>query len=343
MSTGEKDDLYLRLDSALHLRAELLDAEHSSALRLFNGLIEGGPQVVVDLYARSLVLFGYAESEGESLSQMDAAQSFCLKRLPWITCVVQKVRDSSNPELRRGRISYGERPDEHIRENGVMYALDLLMNQDASFYLDTRLLRLWLLEQAAGWEVLNAFAYTGSLGIAALAGGARRVVQVDRSLKFLSLARRSAMLNRLDLGRLKQKASDFFNQVADFKRREELFDCAILDPPFFSSTRYGKVDLQTESSRLINRLRPLVRDGGRLVAINNALFVSGADYLASLEKLCQDGYLQIESLVPVPPDVAGFSANPGSVYPADPNPFNHPTKIAILRVRRKQQTSGRTG
>jgi 23S rRNA (cytosine1962-C5)-methyltransferase len=66
------------------------------------------------------------------------------------------------------------------------------------------------------------------------------------------------MLNRMDLGRLKLMSSDFFAVIADFKRREQLFDCAILDPPFFSSTRYGKVDLQTEVGRLINRLRPLV-------------------------------------------------------------------------------------
>ena len=116
------------------------------------------------------------------------------------------------------------------------YALNLLINQDASFYIDTRNLRRWLLDHAAGWQVLNLFAYTGSLGVAALAAGASRVVQGDRNRKFLALARRSAMLNRLDLGKMKTLAVDFFRQVSQLKGSGDLFDCVILDPPFFSTT-----------------------------------------------------------------------------------------------------------
>lgn len=37
--------------------------------------------------------------------------------------------------------------------------------------------------------MLNTFAYTGSLGVAACAGGTRRVVQVDLNRRFLDLAR----------------------------------------------------------------------------------------------------------------------------------------------------------
>jgi 23S rRNA (cytosine1962-C5)-methyltransferase len=37
----------------------------------------------------------------------------------------------------------------------------------------------------------------------------------------------------------------------------------------------------------------------------------------------------------VPPDCTGYPATRVSAPPVDPAPFNHPTKIAILRVRRK--------
>jgi len=62
-------------------------------------------------------------------------------------------------------------------------------------------------------DVLNTFAYTGSLGVAALAGGAVHVLQVDRNGRFLELARRSAMANHLDLGRMKLRADDVFNEI----------------------------------------------------------------------------------------------------------------------------------
>ena len=77
-------------------------------------------------------------------------------------------------------------------------------------------------------------------------------------------------------------------------------------------------------------------DGGWLVAINNALFLSGKEYLASLENLCTDGYLKIEEIIPIPQDFCGLVTPSLQPYPADPSPFNHPTKIVLLKVRRKE-------
>lgn len=84
------------------------------------------------------------------------------------------------------------------------------------------------------------------------------------------------------------------------KREKKFFDCVIIDPPFFSTTTKGKVDQEHESARLINKVRPLINDGGYLVAINNALFVSGQEYMQTLEALCKDGYLQIREIIPLP-------------------------------------------
>jgi 23S rRNA (cytosine1962-C5)-methyltransferase len=78
-----------------------------------------------------------------------------------------------------------------------------------------------------------------------------------------------------------------------------------------------------------------VRDGGYLIAINNALFLSGAQYMAELERLCQDGYLAVEALIPAPQDITGYPGTLVSLPPSNPAPFNHPTKIAVLRVKRK--------
>ena len=80
---------------------------------------------------------------------------------------------------------------------------------------------------------VNMFAYTGSLGVAALAGGVTRVVQADRNRKFLALAENSAALNGFPKERHEVRAEDFFTTAAHFKRNGELFDCVIVDPPFF--------------------------------------------------------------------------------------------------------------
>jgi 23S rRNA (cytosine1962-C5)-methyltransferase len=180
---------------------------------------------------------------------------------------------------------------------------------------------------------LNTFAYTGSLGVAAMAGGASRVTQTDRNRQFLNLAKDSYSLNGFPIHKGDFVAQDFFPAVAGFKATRQLFDCIIIDPPFFSTTSKGRVDLEKESTRLINKVRPLINDGGILIAINNALYVSGQEYMRSLEELCKDGYLKIRELISVPEDFIGCDRVGEPI--TDPAPFNHSTKIAILDVKRK--------
>jgi 23S rRNA (cytosine1962-C5)-methyltransferase len=209
------------------------------------------------------------------------------------------------------------------------------MNRDASFYLDTRNLRKWLIEHMQDKTVLNTFAYTGSLGVAALAGGAQRAVQHDLNRQFLNVAKTSYTLNGFPVRKQDFIAADFFTLVGRFKHAKERFDCIIIDPPFFSSTAKGKIDQVNESRRLINKVRPLVNDGGILIAINNALYVSGQEYMQTLAELCRDGYLKVRQLIPVPEDFTGYPETRLGGSITDPTPFNHSTKIAVLEVKRK--------
>jgi len=330
----KNDEILTLLDGALRVRGDFLDVDHTSTVRLFNGFLEGCPALTADVFSRTLLLTGRGDT-AEVQALFDTALEFYRQRLPWIKTGVLKMRDTANAEARRGVLAFGEQPDAQINENSVKYAVNLLLNQDAGFYLDTRGLRVWLKSQSKGKSVLNLFAYTGSLGVAALAGGARRVVQVDKNRKFLELAQKSGALNRLDNSRMALVGLDFFSAVSRFKSSRELFDIVILDPPFFSTTTKGRVDLVGESVRMINKVRPLVQDGGFLVTVNNALFLSGADYHASLEGLCKDGYLAIDRLIPVGEDFTGTLETRRGAPPVDPAPFNHSTKIAVLRVRRK--------
>ena len=332
-----RDPIVSLLAAACAARADLFDARHETALRLLNGFLEGYPDLVIDLYARTLIIYNYADPPQRAQAALTAAE-YLRTDLPWIRAIILKTRNATTLAARRGNILFGETIDRRVRDpkGSVWYAIDLLMNQDASFYLDTRNLRAWALQHLAGKTVLNTFAYTSSLGVAAQAGGASRVVHVDLNRQFLNVAKTSYTLNGFPIRKADFQAGDFWTQVSRLKRAGQLFDCVFLDPPFFSTTSRGTVDLVTRSYRLINKVRPLVNDGGYLVAINNALFVSGAAYLQTLENLCADGYLFIEELIPVPPDLTGYPQTRVGTLPADPAPFNHSTKIAVLRVRRKR-------
>ncbi len=329
------DSIALLLEHAITLRAALFDERHETALRLFNGFTEGQPNLVVDLYAKTIVLHNYADQPSNGLTAVQSAREFLPTRLPWIQAIIVKTRNSPSSEEKRGKLMYGTTPDRKIRENGVWYAIDPMLNRDASFYLDTRNVRQWAKENLAGKTVLNTFAYTGSLGVAALAGGAARVVHLDLNRNFLNIAKASYTLNGFPINKSDFQAGDFWPQINRMKAANERFDCIFLDPPIYSATKKGVVNLADSYTRVINKVRPLINDGGHLVAINNALFYSGADYLEEINALCEDGYLTIAEMIPVPADFIGNAIPPIASAIADPAPFNHSTKVVVLKVRRK--------
>jgi 23S rRNA (cytosine1962-C5)-methyltransferase len=331
----EKKLIYY-LEKAATAREAFFEAGHKNAFRLFNGFLEGWPELVVDVYAGTAVIYNHADPAEAGVENIRQVEAFLRERLTWLRAGIVKTRNSIRSEERRGKLLFGDAPDRKIQEEKTWYAVDLCMNQDASLYLDTRNLRRWAIRNLAGKSVLNTFAYTGSLGVAACAGGASRVVQLDLNRQFLNLAKTSYMLNGFPIHKEDFIRGDFWPQISRLKRAGERFDCVFLDPPFFSTTDKGVVNLAEQPARLINKVRPLINHGGRLVSINNALYVSGKTYLQALESLCADGYLNITELIPVPEDFTGIPETRQGMPITDPAPFNHSTKMAVMEVTRKE-------
>lgn len=320
------------LEKALASHLTETGSTHESAFRLFNGFYEGNPNLAIDIYARTLLIHDYADEPNQVL--MNDVANYIKTSLKWLHAGIVKARNGKSQDEKRGKLIFGDQPDRKIKEHGVWYAIDLTLNRDASFYLDTSNLRKWLIENMRDKSVLNTFAYTGSFGVAALAGGASQVIQTDMNRQFLNLAKDSYSLNGFPIHKQDFLGQDFFPVIANLKGRKQLFDCVMIDPPFFSTTQHGKVDQENESMRLINKVRPLIKDGGTLIAINNALFVSGKEYMQTLEMLCKDGYLKIRELIAVSEDFIGYKKIGKPI--TDPSPFNHSTKIAILDVKKNR-------
>jgi 23S rRNA (cytosine1962-C5)-methyltransferase len=265
---------------------------------------------------------------------VDLLSSFLLEKLPFLTAIVLKKRNSNDASERNGKLVYGEKCDSFIEEHSVRYAIDITMNHDNGFYSDTRLLRKYLLENMQGKRVLNTFAYTGILGVAAAAGGAAEVVQTDLSHKFMSQSYRSASLNGFAFTRKNFIAGDFFPVTAALRKQKKEFDCVILDPPFFSTSARGVIDLAKNPAGVINKVRPLVADNGILIVVNNSLYLTGRALLDAVAAMNSDDLLKVEELIGVPEDFC-FGSSDFMPYPADPAPFKHPTKIAVLRIRKR--------
>ena len=313
--------------AAFRKRSAIFDDPLTTAYRLFNGFCEGCADFSIDRYGTTAVILRTKKQSRPDSDLLRMLCELCLEQFPGLDSVLFKDRYSGDMAEKKGVLLSGSETARSIREWGIEYPVDLQLNKDCGFYLDSALLRRWLLEHSDGKRVLNTFAYTGSLGDAARAGGALSVTQTDLNHNYLS-ARHSDQ---------EYLFGDFFHVTASLRRSGRLFDLIVLDPPFIAAAgRSARVDQAHNAAGLINKIRPLAAHQGKIIVLNNALFLSGKDFLTQIESLCGD-CLSIAEIIPVPGSFYGFTPVSPDHFPADPAPFNHPTKIIILDVRRKDE------
>src|SRR5512145_1917846 len=99
------------LEKAIQSRALLFDPAHRAAFRLFNGFGEGEPDLVIDLYAATLVFHNYAEEPARGMALVQQAQGILQAEYPWLRAGIVKTRNGRSQEERRGRLLFGDRPD----------------------------------------------------------------------------------------------------------------------------------------------------------------------------------------------------------------------------------------
>ncbi len=161
-----------------------------------------------------------------------------------------------------------------IDENGLRYLVHPGRNRNSGLFLDMRNGRDWVRRHATGKRVLNLFAYTCGFSVAALAGGASAVVNVDMSGRALAIGRDNHRLNELPLTAVRFEKLDIFRSFGRLRRRGP-FDLLVCDPP---TRQKGSVDVERDYPRILRRLDEFMAPGGELLLCLNAPRL-GRDFL----------------------------------------------------------------
>lgn len=161
-----------------------------------------------------------------------------------------------------------------MHEDGLAYRLDLMRNQNIGLFLDMRHGRRWVREVAAGRRVLNLFAYTCGFSVAAIAGGAEAVVNLDMARAALARGRDNHRLNGHDLGRVSFLGHELFKSWGRLKR-EGPYGLVIIDPPSFQR---GSFELDRDYRKILRRVPELLAPGARVLACVNDP-ATGADFI----------------------------------------------------------------
>jgi 23S rRNA (cytosine1962-C5)-methyltransferase len=175
------------------------------------------------------------------------------------------IREKEGLEQTTGVLA-GAEPAETLvaSENGVRYHVDVRNGHKTGFYVDQRDNRALVQAYAADRDVLNCFCYTGGFSLAALKGGARRVVSIDSSGEALALARANVEANGFDPARAEWLDADAFRTLRRLVEEGERFDLVVLDPPKFAPAR-EHIDRAARAYKDINLSGfRLLRPGGLL-------------------------------------------------------------------------------
>jgi 23S rRNA (cytosine1962-C5)-methyltransferase len=244
----------------------------TGAVRLVFGEADGLPGLIVDHYVED-----GAAGRGQLVCQFMAAGVEAWKEAIVAALVGAtgcpnvyersdvSIREKEGLEQTTGVLA-GEAPPETliVRENGVRYHVDVRNGHKTGFYVDQRENRALVQAHAARRDVLNCFCYTGGFSLAALGGGAERVVSIDSSGEALALARANVEANGFDAARAQWLDADAFRTLRSLVDEGDRFDLVVLDPPKFAPAR-EHVDRAARAYKDINLSGfRLLRPGGLL-------------------------------------------------------------------------------
>ncbi len=252
----DRDFFVRRVQAASLLREQCVAAEDTDAYRLVHGENDLLPGLIVDRYGDYLVVqFHTRGIERWKTEILAALEEVCKPEGIYERSDVA-VRHYDDLSPAAGPLS-GSVPDlVAIREHGLKFLVDIKGGQKTGFFLDQRDKRAAFRRYARDKSVLNCFSYTGGFSVYALAGGARRVVNVDSSGPALDLARKNVILNGFDLSCCDFVAKDV---KAYFRAGSEEFDAVVLDPPAFVKDRRKKAEglsgYRTLNEMALRRLR----------------------------------------------------------------------------------------
>ena len=134
---------------------------------------------------------------------------------------------------------YGEnRTKVIVKENGLKFETLLGSQQNTGLFLDMQPLRAWLKKNSFEKKVLNLFAYTCTLSVAALAGGAQSVVNFDLSKTSMKWGERNHDLNGQNAGRITSLPFNVFTSWGRINQHGR-YGMVIIDPPTYQRNSFN--------------------------------------------------------------------------------------------------------
>jgi 23S rRNA (cytosine1962-C5)-methyltransferase len=267
-----------RIRGALDLRRRFIRGD-SNAYRLVNGEGDGLAGVVVDRFGDVLVVQILTAGADRMRATIVAALDALLHPLSILERSHGAVRKQEGLDDRAAVLAGEAVTGTIAAENGIKIRIDFEHGQKTGWFLDQRENRAMAGAIASDARVLDAFCYQGGFSLAAIAGGAGKVVAVDTSARALEVARQNLELNGHLAGAVEFIHGDAGKFMAESANR---FDLIVLDPPPLARSRgdaerAGRLYVELNSVAM-RALAP----GGRLMTFSCSTHFRADDFIRAV-------------------------------------------------------------
>ena len=156
-----------------------------------------------------------------------------------------------------------------INENNSLFRVNLYDYLDTGLFLDARIIRQKIRENAKDKDFLNLFSYTCSASVAAALGGAKSTVSVDMSKTYLEWGMENFRFNSLSTDNAEFIQADCLAWLS--QDQGKAFDLIYIDPPTFSNSKRmeNSFDVKRDQVALLSNLTRHLKDGGEVIFCTN--------------------------------------------------------------------------
>jgi len=230
----------------------------TNAYRLVHGEGDLLPGLIIDIYANTAVI--QAHTDGMYLNLDAIADAIKTVFGNEIAHIYSKSSAAMHDAEIEDEFLLGDQHEVVATENNMKFKVNWVTGQKTGFFLDQRENRQLLGHYSKGKSVLNTFSYSGGFSVAALIGGATKVVSVDISQTAVNLGDENVALNNLTENHLSLQA----DVMKNLKDEPEMFDIVVLDPPAFAKSLTKKHQATMGYKRLNMLGLERVKPGGLL-------------------------------------------------------------------------------
>ena len=172
-----------------------------------------------------------------------------------------------------------------VHEGGLKFLVNFSDYVDTGLFLDHRVARKMVMDEANGKRMLNLFAYTGAFSVYAAAGGARSTTTVDLSRTYLDWAGENFQINGLESRQHQFVASDTIDFLETTASQRKQFDLVVCDPPTYSNSKRTENDWDVQHGyvSIFEHLKKIVAPQGVVYfSTNFRRFKFDEDFIRSL-------------------------------------------------------------